>query len=1164
LAYAQGLQGFLNSSYLCFWYISKKNKTTKKQPASKFSYRQNTQIIIMNRTIQLILAFCLLSVSVLSQTASDNPLKGKRILVFSKTKGYRHGSIPAGKQAIMALGKLRGFEVDTTENSALFTAENLKKYKVVVFLSTTGDVLDNTQQQAFENWFRAGNGYVGIHAASDTEYEWPWYGKMVGGYFMSHPGNPNVQVGKMEVKEKHPATDSLPSVFEKKDEFYDFKNFNPEVNVLITVDEKSYKDGKMGAYHPMAWYQEYDGGKMFYTNFGHTDETFMEALFLKHLWGGLRYVASGVTAPKQPEENRFTQTILDEKLYEPTELAVTNDGRVFYAERHGKVRIYNPKTKPSIKTVAEVPVYDKHEYGLMGVGLDPNFDTNHWIYLYYSPVTNPSDTAQRLSRFVFDEAKQMIDLSSEKVVMRVPVKRTDCCHTGGSIDWDNAGNLYLATGDDTNPFASDGYGPMDNRPNRAGWDARATSSNTNDLRGKILRIKPNNDGTYGIPAGNLFAETPENLGKVRPEIYCMGTRNSYRLSVDRHTGYVYWGDVGPDAGENSEKFGPRGHDEVNQARKAGYHGWPLFIADNRPYRQRNFENNETSNAFDPLKPINDSPHNTGLRELPAATKAFIYYPYVESPEFGAIVNKGGRNAMAGPVFYAEDYDKNSKVKFPEYYQGKFFAYDWMRDWINIVSMHPNGDFKKMERFMPNTTFSHPIDMAFGKDGSLYVLEYGPNWFAQNDEAKLSRITFNAGNRSPVVVVDANKTVGAAPLKVSFDASKSSDYDGDALKYEWNFGKGIPPVRTAKASYTFTKAGVYKPTVKITDAAGNVSTKTIEIKVGNETPQVDLVLKGNQSFFFKDQPIEYEVKVQDKEDGTLTSKKIADEDVYVSINYLEGYDKTIIAQGHQANTSFATGKRLIELSDCKACHSIDQKSIGPNYKELAKKYKGKWMIEAKLADKIIRGGGGVWGEQAMSAHPQISKDDATEMVKYILSLGDDKKASQPVKGNYMPQEQKKEGTYILTASYTDKGGNSMPPQTASKTITLKSPKFSAVAYDDQKASMKYKHPTLGREVLVATTDNSYAVYKDLDLTNISKLTIQAFSMKGTTAGGKIEVRTGSPTGTIVGTLSIGENHMTPASMPISNLTGKQDLYLIFSNADSGGKPLFALDTMEFGK
>jgi cytochrome c len=210
------------------------------------------------------------------------------------------------------------------------------------------------------------------------------------------------------------------------------------------------------------------------------------------------------------------------------------------------------------------------------------------MYLFYSPQTGKADTAQHLSRFTYDDVNDTLIMSSEKVLLRVPVKRDGCCHTGGSIAWDKSGNLFLSTGDDTNPFDSNGYGPMDNRPGRSGWDARASSSNTNDLRGKILRIKPTPEGGYTIPEGNLY---PAGIYHAKPEIYVMGNRNPYRISVDKRTGFLYWGEVGPDAGEDSKKYGPRGHDEVNQARQAGYFGWPLFVADNRPYNQRDFAMN---------------------------------------------------------------------------------------------------------------------------------------------------------------------------------------------------------------------------------------------------------------------------------------------------------------------------------------------------------------------------------------------------------------------------------------------------------------------------------------------------------------------------------------------------------------------------------------------
>ncbi|TWI78427.1 hypothetical protein IQ13_4113 [Lacibacter cauensis] len=215
----------------------------------------------------------------------------KKILVFAKTAGFRHASIPKGKEAMLLLGKNNNFLVDTTEDASFFNSKTLKQYDAVVFLSTTGDILNAEQQTAFENYIRSGKGFVGIHAASDTEYEWPWYGRMVGGYFASHPKQ---QKAKLNVTaEPHLSTEHLPKTWERFDEWYNFKNRNAEVKVLLTIDESSYEGGKEGSYHPMAWYHAYDGGRAFYTALGHTDESYKEEAFLKHVLGGITYAIGG-------------------------------------------------------------------------------------------------------------------------------------------------------------------------------------------------------------------------------------------------------------------------------------------------------------------------------------------------------------------------------------------------------------------------------------------------------------------------------------------------------------------------------------------------------------------------------------------------------------------------------------------------------------------------------------------------------------------------------------------------------------------------------------------------------------------------------------------------------------------------------------------------------
>ncbi|MCH5600203.1 ThuA domain-containing protein [Niabella ginsengisoli] len=210
-----------------------------------------------------------------------------KVLLMTKTNGFYHSSIPKGIAAVQKLGKENGFEVVATKDSTLFNDDNLKQYSAIIFLSTTGTIFNDAQKAAIQKYIRSGGGFVGVHAATDTEYDWPWYNKMIGAWFESHPKQ---QVAKLIVKDKkHLATKHLPEIWERKDEWYNFKNINPNIKVLITLDEKSYEGGKNGDFHPMAWYHNFEGGRVFYTGVGHTDESYDEPLLLQHLLGGIKY-----------------------------------------------------------------------------------------------------------------------------------------------------------------------------------------------------------------------------------------------------------------------------------------------------------------------------------------------------------------------------------------------------------------------------------------------------------------------------------------------------------------------------------------------------------------------------------------------------------------------------------------------------------------------------------------------------------------------------------------------------------------------------------------------------------------------------------------------------------------------------------------------------------
>ncbi|GAA4341209.1 hypothetical protein GCM10023149_53290 [Mucilaginibacter gynuensis] len=222
-----------------------------------------------------------------SINASAHAKPNPKVLVFCKTAGFHHGSIAVGKVAIQKLGAENKFDVDTTTDAQKFTSDNLKQYAAVIFLNTTGDVLNADEQTAFEKYIKGGGGFVGVHAATDTEYDWAWYGNLVGAYFKSHPAQQEATLNIVDAK--NIATKHLPAQWKRKDEWYNYKWIADNLHVLIKIDETSYTGGENGANHPMAWYHDYDGGRAFYTELGHTDESYADPLYLQHLLGGIKY-----------------------------------------------------------------------------------------------------------------------------------------------------------------------------------------------------------------------------------------------------------------------------------------------------------------------------------------------------------------------------------------------------------------------------------------------------------------------------------------------------------------------------------------------------------------------------------------------------------------------------------------------------------------------------------------------------------------------------------------------------------------------------------------------------------------------------------------------------------------------------------------------------------
>ncbi len=549
------------------------------------------------------------------------------------------------------------------------------------------------------------------------------------------------------------------------------------------------------------------------------------------------------------------------------------------------VKMYDPGTDETY-VVGEIPVHRRNENGLLGIALDPSFDTNNFIYLYYS-VPGPQNQmgTQHLSRFTFDPGAGEVgalDMSSEVVLLEIPHQRRTCCHSAGSLAFGPDGFLYLTTADDTTPFQTGGYAPIDAREcgpgpgtdgctlsdpadARHAFDARRTAGNAADLRGKLIRIDPLEsaeptdppglDSTYAVDDQNLFTSGQYDdlfpggvydpaLG--RPEIYAMGFRNPFRFTVDPETGWVYLGQVGPDAGNDcfpangggcaTNPRGPRGYDTINQIREAANMGWPFCLA-GQGYYEYDYATGTSGEQYDCENgPTNDSPLNTGIDTLPPVSEPLIWYPYGSSPEFPEIPASGARAAMGGPVYHF-DPGLDSDVKLSEYFDGKLFWGDWTRNLMMATTLDQNGDYVTSEEFMPNEDFRHPHDIELGPDGALYIIEWGNNFnFAAtgiNPDSGLYRIEQRTGGLPALAEASATPTSGAAPLEVQLTGELSDRGAEDPPTYEWDFGDGESSTEVNPV-HTYDEVGTYEVTLTVTDAAGE-TTDTVTVNATGEVP-----------------------------------------------------------------------------------------------------------------------------------------------------------------------------------------------------------------------------------------------------------------------------------------------------------------------------------------
>ncbi len=640
-----------------------------------------------------------------------------------------------------------------------------------------------------------------------------------------------------------------------------------------------------------------------------------------------------VDAPAAEEAtdwNNYEKVLLSKNTGEPIDLAVLPDSRVLHTARDGVVRLTDTATGRTTQ-VAELDVYANSEDGLQGISLDPNFEENNYVYMVYAPrvmegtsptgVEYPETTPQGsapntlpagedesywnqwlgynlLSRFTWDPETSTIDLASEREIIKVDAQRGQCCHVGADMAWDADGNLFLSTGDNTpagTPGAN-GYTPINNAPGmNPGFDARRGAGNTNDLRGKILRINPIEDiaagtevgpgSTYTIPEGNLF-DGAENPDLVREEIYVMGVRNPFRIDYDLESASLSWGDYGPDAGSAQPDRGPMGYVEWQLTTEPMNGGWPYCHGPNAAYNEWDYATGTPGEQFFDCDagPENNSTWNTGLDQVPPVTAPQVYYgdnpgdqPEVLDPlvELGG----GGQAPMGGPI-YRFDENLDSDVKFPEYWDGHPFMAEFSQDYVVAFTMDElssAGQVTAVEDFLPNShleTVNQPIwdnvmDMEFGPDGALYVLEYGDGFFRQNPDAGLYKVTYGSDDTTPRASISADPISGStAPLEVTFDASATTDAEtpNAELTFDWDFdADGEYDAQGETVTHTFTELGQYNVQLRVTDPAGNFGLAIQRVTVGNTAPEITLDQPDGAIFNWGD-AVQYTVAVNDAEDG----------------------------------------------------------------------------------------------------------------------------------------------------------------------------------------------------------------------------------------------------------------------------------------------------------
>jgi cytochrome c len=1090
-----------------------------------------------------------------SQPAADlvhgsNDHRPYRVLVFVAGADTTTRS---GVAAIRAIGAANRFTVQSTGDSRVFTAARLAAYRSVVFLNTARATLTEAQQAAFASYITGGGGFVGIHSAIETQPGWQFLTNLLG---TRSAGASALVPATVKVADRvHPASAVLPEYWRRTDSYYNFTGSVRGIShVLSTVDETTYAGGTMGPDHPIMWCKDYQGGRSFYTGLGQTAAAFGDAAFRRHLGGAIAWSAGkgdGDCGATVLANYQLSVIAAPPNIGEPIEFDVLPDGRVLQTTRTGQVRLHDPAAGATT-VIGTIAVYTHDEDGLYGGAIDPDFARNKWVYLYYAPplstpVDDPATPAvnegnsptastdphawdafvgyNQLSRFTFvDTPTPHLDPASEQQILRVGTDRGACCHVAGEIRFDSRGNLLMVTGDDTPAGSgnSGGFAPFNDEEtvpptatcpapcfNAPYVDAGRSAANTNDLRGKLLRIHVRPDGTYTVPGGNLFRP---GTAKTRPEIYAMGFRNPFRLNLDAHD-VAYITDYSPDSRVPQVFRGPPGTGRMEIVRHPANYGWPFCVSPRLPYYTWNFAASTPLNTppttfecDNPRHgPENTSRHNTGLTTPPALTAPDLWYSYNDNnpptplgtpcpayyttdppgtcPQLFPELGPGGGVGPHGAAPYRFDPRNPNPTKFPAYFDGSIFFGEFTRDFLREIKLDAHGRIFKINSLLDcgdvsadRTRFPFvcdaPMDMRWGPDGNFYLLSYGDGFFRANPDALLVKFSYVKGQRAPTAAISADPTSGQAPLPVAFSSTGSADPDpGDSISFAWDFdGNGTVDSTDPNPTFTYTANGVYTARLTVTDPSGRSGAANTTITVGNTAPVVRLDTPADGGIFNWGDRVPWSVTVTDPEDGPVDCAR-------VTVSFALGHETHGHGEGSQTGCS-----GVIETDPADATH----------------------------ASGYLYGG--------------------------------------------------------ITASYTDLGANGQPALTTidQRIIQQRRQQLEYALDQSGTATALTTDPDGGDANRTSLDPGDWvAVNRVLNLSDVDTVTFR-------TAGGAgaVELRVDSPTGPLVGTVPIaataGPAVYASRTAPIQDPGGTHRLYLVFRAVEGGpAANLFTLNWIEFG-